>query len=163
MSSNEIPTVILDGSPLTIENVVSVARRQAPVALSSEARERVVAARAHVASAADAADPIYGLNTGFGSLSKIRIELAQVREIQRNLVRSHAAGTGDPLPKDVVRGTMLLLAASLARGHSGAQPATVERILWHLEQDVIPMVPSRGSVGCAARTLRCSAGSPPRP
>ena len=89
------------------------------------------------------------MNTGFGSLSKIRIELAQVREIQRNLVRSHAAGTGDPLPKDVVRGTMLLLAASLARGHSGAQPATVERILWHLDQDVIPMVPSRGSVGAS--------------
>jgi histidine ammonia-lyase len=149
MNEHEMKTVVLDGGALSLDEVVRVARRLAPVELSASARERVVAARAHVASAADAADPIYGLNTGFGSLSKIRIELDQVREIQRNLVRSHAAGTGEPLPKDVVRGTMLLLAGSLARGHSGAQPATIERILWHLREDIIPIVPSRGSVGAS--------------
>ncbi len=149
MSEHEIKTVPLDGSPLSIEQVVSVARHQAGVELTGEAREAVVAARAQVASAADAADPVYGLNTGFGSLSRVRIELEQVREIQRNIVRSHAAGTGEPLPKDVVRGTMLLLAASLARGHSGVQPATIERLVWHLGEDVIPVVPSRGSVGAS--------------
>ncbi|MDG2030763.1 MAG: histidine ammonia-lyase [Phycisphaerales bacterium] len=149
MSPNESKTVVLDGRPLRVEDVVAVARHRARVELASEAREQVVAARALVASAADAADPVYGLNTGFGSLSKIRIELEQVREIQRNIVRSHAAGTGDPLPRSVVRGMMLLLAASLARGHSGVQPATIERLLWHINEDKIPMVPSRGSVGAS--------------
>jgi histidine ammonia-lyase len=129
MNGNESKSVVLDGSPLRVEDVVAVARNHASVTLSPGAHERVVAARAHVAGAADAAHPIYGLNTGFGSLSKIRIELDQVREIQRNLVRSHAAGTGDPLPRSVVRATMLLLAASLSRGHSGVQPATIERLL----------------------------------
>jgi histidine ammonia-lyase len=149
MNGNESKSVVLDGSPLRVEDVVAVARNHASVTLSPGAHERVVAARAHVAGAADAAHPIYGLNTGFGSLSKIRIELDQVREIQRNLVRSHAAGTGDPLPRSVVRATMLLLAASLSRGHSGVQPATIERLLWHLESDAIPVVPSRGSVGAS--------------
>lgn len=149
MSEPESKSVVLDGRPLTIEEVVAVARSRTPVVLAGEARERVVRARALVASAADAADPVYGLNTGFGSLSKIRIELEQVREIQRNIVRSHAAGTGDPLPRPVVRGMMLALAASLARGHSGVQPATIERLLWHLNEDRIPVVPSRGSVGAS--------------
>ena len=127
MSHPESKSVTLDGRPLSIEDVVAVARNRARVELGGEARERVVAARALVASAADAADPVYGLNTGFGSLSKIRIELEQVREIQRNIVRSHAAGTGDPLPRSVVRGMMLLLAASLARGHSGGRSRSRNR------------------------------------
>ena len=147
--ANPPTPVTLDGSPLTTGEVVAVARRHASVGLADPARERVAAARAVVATAADHVDPVYGLNTGFGSLSKVRISVEQVHEIQRNIVRSHAAGVGDPLPPDVVRATMLLLAASLARGHSGVEPRTIDRLLWHLEHDVLPVVPSRGSVGAS--------------
>ncbi|MEC9158021.1 MAG: aromatic amino acid lyase, partial [Planctomycetota bacterium] len=117
-ASPPIP-VTLDGSPLTTGEVVAVARGHAPVSLADPARERVAAARAVVAAAADHVDPIYGLNTGFGSLSKVRISVEQVHEIQRNIVGSQGGGGGDPLPADGVRGTLLLLAARLARGHSG--------------------------------------------
>jgi histidine ammonia-lyase len=141
--------VILDGSPLSTEAVRSVARNGARVILSEESRARVTAARAVVAAAAEHVDPVYGLNTGFGSLSKVRVTVEQVHEIQRNIVRSHAAGVGDPLPADVVRATMVVLAASLARGHSGVEARTIERILWHLEAEVLPVVPSRGSVGAS--------------
>ncbi|MAJ48063.1 MAG: histidine ammonia-lyase [Planctomycetes bacterium TMED75] len=141
--------VVLDGSPLSTEEVRLVAREHASAELSDGARTRVVAARQVVADAAEDVDPVYGLNTGFGSLSKVRVTVDQVHEIQRNIVRSHAAGVGDPLPKDVVRATMLILAASLARGHSGVEPSTIDRLLWHLEEDVVPVVPSRGSVGAS--------------
>ncbi|MEE2682178.1 MAG: histidine ammonia-lyase [Planctomycetota bacterium] len=142
-------SVILDGSPLSTAAVRSVARDHAEVVFAEQARARVTAARAVVAAAAEDVDPVYGLNTGFGSLSKVRVTVDQVHEIQRNIVRSHAAGVGDPLPNDVVRATMLVLAASLARGHSGVEPRTIDRILWHLDQDILPVVPSRGSVGAS--------------
>ncbi|MBB47023.1 MAG: histidine ammonia-lyase [Phycisphaerae bacterium] len=142
-------TVTLDGSPLTIDEVEAVARFDASVSIAPSARENVLQARAVVAKAAEHVDPVYGLNTGFGSLSKVRIDPEQVHEIQRHIVRSHAAGVGEALPNDVVRGMMLLLAGSLSRGHSGVRIETVERLVWHLEHDVIPVVPSRGSVGAS--------------
>lgn len=149
MSSKHANPIVLTARPLSIQEVVAVARDRTPVVLSQEAGEAVDAARALVASAAEGADPIYGLNTGVGSLSKVRVGLEDVRAIQRNLLRSHAAGTGDPLPVEIVRATMTLLAASLARGHSGVQRTTIERILWHLEHDAIPVVPELGSVGAS--------------
>ena len=149
MSPNSANPVLLESRALTIDEVVAVARNRVGVSLSPEAREKVIRARTLVETTADGSDPIYGLNTGLGSLSKVRIGLEDTREIQRNLVRSHAAGTGTPLPNDVVRATILLLAASLARGHSGVEPATIERLLWFLERDAIPVVPERGSVGAS--------------
>jgi histidine ammonia-lyase len=149
MPDHTAHNVTLDGSPLTIEEVEAVSRFGASVSLAKSARDNVAAARAVVAKAAEHVDPVYGLNTGFGSLSKVRIEPAQVHEIQRHIVRSHAAGVGEPLPDDVVRGMMLLLAGSLSRGHSGVRIETIERLLWHLENNVLPVVPSRGSVGAS--------------
>ena len=130
MPDHTAHNVTLDGSPLTIEEVEAVSRFGASVSLAKSARDNVAAARAVVAKAAEHVDPVYGLNTGFGSLSKVRIEPAQVHEIQRHIVRSHAAGVGEPLPDDVVRGMMLLLAGSLSRGHSGVRIETIERLLW---------------------------------
>ena len=143
------PTVALGPGPLRIEDVVSVARGSAAPTLSDEGRRVMDAARAVVAARAAAAEAIYGLNTVFGSLSRTRIAVADIRDVQRNLVRSHAAGVSEPLPTELVRGMMLLLAASLARGRSGARPVVVETLLAMLAARVHPVVPSIGSVGAS--------------
>ncbi len=109
----------------------------------------MMAARAVVDTRADSGEAIYGVNTGFGSLSRVRIAPDDIRAVQRNLVRSHAAGVGEPLPEDTVRAMMTLAAASLARGHSGVRPVVVETILECLNKGVTPVVPSRGSVGAS--------------
>ena len=96
-----------------------------------------------------AQEPVYGINTGFGSLSQVRIDAEGLHTLQRNIVRSHAAGVGEPLPKDVVRAMMLILAASLARGHSGVRPQVVEQLLLMLNENLVPVIPCRGSVGAS--------------
>lgn len=142
-------SVSLGRSPLEITDVVAVARGTAAVSLADDGRRAMDAARAVVAAKASGSEAIYGLNTGFGSLSRTRIAVADIRDVQRNLVRSHAAGVSEPLPRELVRGMMLLLAASLARGHSGARPEVVETLLAMLEARVHPVVPSIGSVGAS--------------
>ncbi|MHC5024391.1 MAG: histidine ammonia-lyase [Planctomycetota bacterium] len=139
----------LDGGPLTLADVESVARLGRPVRLAEDARRGIDSARAVVDAAADGNAPVYGVNTGFGSLAQVRIEPADVRAIQRNLVRSHAAGVGDPLSPDIVRATMLVLAASLCRGRSGVRAVVIERLLDLLNRGLTPIVPSRGSVGAS--------------
>ncbi len=151
--SSSSRTVILDGSPLSIEDVVRVARAlpNAPVKveLSSAARDGVAASRAVVERAIVAGDAVYGVNTGFGSLSRVRVEHARACELQRNIIRSHAAGVGEPLPREVSRALMLVLAASLARGASGVRVETLERIISFINNHVDPAIPSRGSVGAS--------------
>jgi histidine ammonia-lyase len=93
--------------------------------------------------------PHYGINTGFGSLSTKRIDAADLGHLQHNLIRSHSAGVGEPLLREVVRGMMLLLAGSLSRGLSGVRPAVVEQIVAMLNGGVAPVVPSVGSVGAS--------------
>lgn len=142
-------TVILDASALTPAAVASVARQGAPVSLAPAALARINASHAAVAAALADGLPHYGINTGFGSLSKKRIAGDALRDVQRNLVRSHAAGVGEPLPEDVVRAMMLCLAASLSRGLSGVRPALVTALLDMLNKGVTPVVPSIGSVGAS--------------
>lgn len=143
--------LILDGQPLRLDDVESVARANRPVELGRDALARINASRQtlerHIANSSDEA--IYGVNTGFGSLSRVRIAPDQVRQVQRNLLRSHAAGVGEPLPDEVVRAMLLILAASLSRGCSGVRPIVVERIIDLLNHQVTPIVPSRGSVGAS--------------
>ncbi len=139
----------LGRGPLTIADVVSVARDGRSLALADSGREAMERARAVVAARAAGDEAIYGVNTGFGSLARTRIAPADVQDVQTNIVRSHAAGVGEPLPEELVRATMLLLAASLARGHSGARPAVVELLLAMLEARLHPVVPSIGSVGAS--------------
>ena len=90
---------------------------------------------------------VYGVTTGFGQLSSVRIDAADAAALQVNLLRSHAVGSGEPLDAEIVRGMVLLLASSLRRGHSGVRPEVVELLLALLEHDVVPVIPSRGSVG----------------
>ena len=146
-------SVILDGSPLSIDDIARVARATltAPVRveLAPEARARVAASRAVVERALASGKAVYGLNTGFGSLSHVRIEHARAVELQRNIIRSHAAGVGEHLPREVSRALMVVLAASLARGASGVRVETLERVVEHINRHLDPAIPSRGSVGAS--------------
>ncbi len=141
--------LLITGDPLAIEDVTEVARGGRHVSISDEAHAAVASARTLVDAAADGADPVYGVNTGFGSLSRHRVAPEETAEIQRNLLRSHAAGVGEPLDAEVVRGMQVLLLASLCRGHSGVRPDVVDMLAALLNGDVVPVVPGRGSVGAS--------------
>jgi histidine ammonia-lyase len=133
--------------PLTLARLEAVARGAAPPGLDGVARKRIRAARAVVEDAVARGEAVYGVTTGIGELASVRIAPADAERLQLNLLRSHAVGAGEPLPDEVVRAMMLLLAASLARGHSGVRTELVELLLACLERGVVPIVPSRGSVG----------------
>jgi len=141
--------IALDGSPLTVGQVEWVARQGARVELTDTARQRLSANRAVIDAALDDGLPHYGINTGFGSLSRTRIPNDELGDLQHNLIRSHAAGIGEPLPDEVVRAMMLLLAASLARGLSGVRPRLVKHLTALLNAGITPIVPSIGSVGAS--------------
>jgi histidine ammonia-lyase len=144
-----VSQIIIHGQALTVAEVVAVARHSAIVTLGNDAEQHIQAARAIIDRIAAEGQKIYGVTTGFGHLSKIRIPSEQCVDLQHNLLRSHAAGVGEPLSEDVTRAMMLLLAASLARGHSGVRPIIVHMLLALLNAHIYPLVPSRGSVGAS--------------
>lgn len=144
-----MPTIRLGAERLTSETVIAVARQGARVELAPEAVARVQAARELVRAIAEEDRVVYGVTTGFGHLSRVHIGQAQLADLQRNLLRSHASGVGEPLPEDVTRAMLLLLANSLARGHSGVRVAAIETLLGLLNAHVYPLIPSRGSVGAS--------------
>ena len=119
------------------------------VSLDPACRPRVEAAAATVAAIVAKGDPVYGINTGFGKLASVKIEAADLAALQKNIVLSHAAGVGQPLDDGVVRLIMALKAASLAKGASGVQWATIEHIVECLTQGLLPIIPSQGSVGAS--------------
>src|SRR5437899_5788927 len=137
----------LDGSSLTIEQLLTIADDREPVALAPDARERVLASRAVVERRARSDEPAYGINTGFGSFADVKIAPDALEALQLNLLRSHAAGVGDPLPARAVRATMALRANVLAKGFSGISVETLDALIDLLNARVHPCVPSRGSVG----------------
>ena len=126
-----------------------MARRDTPVALDRAAEQLVRAAAKLVAEVADGDAPIYGINTGFGDLSQKRIARGDLVKLQYNLLRSHAAGVGDPLPQDVTRAVLLLRANTLAAGRSGVRPETIDLLLDLLNRGVHPVIPMHGSVGAS--------------
>ena len=139
--------IVADGESLTIEQVVQVARSLTPVRVELPARFH--AARELVLQKAHGQDPVYGINTGFGQLATIRIPKEQVAELQRNLIMSHSAGVGDPVPTDVCRAMLLLRLNALAKGYSGVREELVRLIAEMLNRSVHPRIPSRGSVGAS--------------
>lgn len=141
--------VITPGFTPSAADVVRVARHSLSVELSPETATAVTHSRTLLESTLNDKDTHYGINTGFGSLSRVRIEQSELQTLQRNLVRSHAAGVGNPLPRDAVRATMFLLACSLSRAKSGVRAELVERILDLLNRGVTPVVPESGSVGAS--------------
>lgn len=142
-------SLTLNGQALTINEVLAVARHYASVTLGNDAITRIEAARAVINKIADEDQKVYGVTTGFGHLSKVRIKHDQLMELQHNLLRSHAAGVGEPLTEEVTRAIMLLLAASLARGNSGVRTVVVQTLLDMLNARIFPTIPSKGSVGAS--------------
>lgn len=139
--------LLIDGSSLDFEAVVAVARQGRPVALAETARARMRESQAWVAVAGRGDAPVYGVNTGFGSLARVRIPADQTETLSLNLLRSHAAGVGPPVEAPVVRAMMLLRANALARGVSGCRPLLVDTLAAMLNADVLPVVPQQGSCG----------------
>lgn len=141
--------ITIDGRTLTLEQVEAVTRDRVAVGLAGEAAERVRASRALLEGLIEGDAPVYGVNTGFGRLADVRIPRDEQRALQRNMVRSHSAGVGRPLPAEEVRAIMLLRANTLARGQSGCRLTVVERLLDLLNRRVHPIVPEIGSVGAS--------------
>ena len=142
-------SITLDGKSLSIADVVAVARDHASVAIDPNALKAVAASRRAVEAAMSGGQTIYGVNTGFGKLAHVRIPPERARQLQLNLIRSHASGVGDPLPTDAVRAMMLLRANVLVRGTSGVRPALPELLVDMLNRKIHPTVPSQGSVGAS--------------
>ena len=124
-----MPPLLLTGRNLTIDGIVEVARGHRNVALAAEAAERMRASRSVIERLVADGTTAYGVTTGFGDLADVRIDPARTGELQRNLVRSHAAGVGEPLADDVVRAMMLLRANALAVGLSGVRVEVVDLLL----------------------------------
>ncbi len=141
--------VIIDGESLTLEKLERVALGYEPAELAAPARERVNICRAVIERALEHGTVIYGVTTGFGKLSDVRIPHEKLRQLQMNLIRSHACGAGDPLSAGEVRAAMLLRANSLAKGYSGVRAEIIETLLAMLNGRVHPVIPSRGSVGAS--------------
>src|SRR5690242_21039566 len=141
--------VSLDGGRLTIEEVVSVAAGRDAAAIAPQSIEKMLRSRAAVERLAAGDAPVYGVNTGVGLLADVRVPAADLEQLQRNVVRSHAAGWGDPLTHEEVRAMMLIRANVLAKGFSGIRPVVAERLCQMLERGVTPVVPSQGSVGAS--------------
>jgi histidine ammonia-lyase len=144
-----MPPLPLTGRALTIDHVIEVARGRRPVSLAAEAAERMRASRAVIERVVADGTTVYGVTTGFGDLANVRIQPSETADLQRNLVRSHAAGVGPPLPDDVVRAMLLLRANALAIGLSGVRVGVVELLVGMLNRAVHPVIPARGSLGAS--------------
>lgn len=147
----------LNGFGLTADDVIAVARRHRPVQLSAQAVERMERSAAIVADLAASTTPAYGVSTGFGSLANTVIPADRRAELQRAILRSHAAGMGPPVETEVVRAMMLLRARTLAMGYSGVRPTVVEAMLELLEGRITPVVPEFGSLGASGDLAPLSA------
>ncbi len=131
-------------------NVIRLALSQkVNVSLDASCHNRIAQSFETVRNVLDEGRTVYGINTGFGLLANTRIPADQLRQLQKNLVSSHAAGVGEPLPKDVVRLLLLLKVNCLAQGHSGVSPQLIERLLQMLNEDCLPWIPCKGSVGAS--------------
>jgi histidine ammonia-lyase len=139
----------LSGDSFTLADLVAVAERGARVTLAPRARRAMAASRRVVDRAVRSGETVYGVTTGFGKFADVAIPPGEIESLQRNLIRSHAAGVGPPLPDRAVRGLMALRANALARGNSGIRVATVETLLAMLRADILPVVPAQGSVGAS--------------
>jgi histidine ammonia-lyase len=142
-------TIALSGNDLTFDPLYAVVLRSENVALAADAIERMKASRAVVDRVVASGATAYGINTGFGKLASVRISSEQVRQLQLNLVRSHASGVGPPLTEPETRAMMVLRANALAKGLSGIRPVVVETLCAMLNAGVHPIIPSQGSVGAS--------------
>ena len=139
----------VSGDLLSLDEIVDVAVRRRAVVLNAAAVERMRASRQVVEGIVSRNETVYGVNTGFGKLSDVHVAPDELSALQRNLVRSHAAGVGAPLPAEETRAMLLLRANVLAKGLSGARPLVAELLIAMLNAEIHPVIPSRGSVGAS--------------
>lgn len=140
--------LLLDGNSLSIEQLYNAATNSAAtIALSPKAKKAMQHSRALVEQWLANDEVIYGVTTGFGEFANVRIPLDRIEQLQTNLIKSHAAGAGDPLPPEIVRAMMILRVNALAKGYSGIRPETVEFIVKFFNAGLVPVIPSQGSVG----------------
>ncbi len=142
-------TVIVSGDPLTVEDVVDVALGRAVVELGPDVPARMRASRDVVTAAIRGTHAVYGVNTGFGALADTRVGEQDLATLQRAIVMSHAAATGEPLNDETVRAMLLLRARTLAAGYSGVRPDLPARLIEMLNRGLLPVVPGKGSVGAS--------------
>ncbi len=139
----------IDGNSLTLDAFQSVADGIAKTVLSDSAKKKINFARKTLEELINTGQAFYGVNTGFGALANRKIEKRDLKKLQKNLIKSHTAGVGNMLPDNIVRGTMLLRANVLAKGFSGVRIQVVEFLLEMLNRDILPLIPSKGSVGAS--------------
>lgn len=141
--------IFIKGEGLTIEDVVSVARHRKLVKLTEGAIEKIKGSRKIIEDFVARGEKVYGVTTGFGEFKNVIISKEQTKKLQENLIRSHSAGVGNPLPEEIVRAAMLLRVNSLAKGHSGVRVEIVETLIEMLNRGVHPIIPEKGSVGAS--------------
>jgi histidine ammonia-lyase len=142
-----VEKIVIDGQNLSIQDIIAVARKGARVELDPSARARINASQQWVAEIVQRGDPVYGINTGFGIFAEQRIPSEDSAKLSRNLILSHAVGTGEPLAPEIVRAAILVRANTLAKGYSGVREVVVDTLIDLLNSGVTPIVPSQGSLG----------------
>ncbi len=137
----------ITGHDLTLEQIENVSRKKELVNLSRQAMDQINRSRTWVEEIVNSERPVYGINTGYGIFSDRRINKLDAQKLARNLILSHAVGTGDTLPEDVVRAAIMIRANTLAKGNSGVRPLLIERLLDLNNKQVLPLIPEKGSMG----------------
>src|SRR6201996_4611669 len=134
---------------LNTGTVIDLAHHKRKGIFSSDTREKIIASQQYVADIVSRQSTVYGVNTGFGILANTKISEEDTRILQHKILQSHSVGVGNPIPTEVARIMLITKVQALAQGYSGVQWETLQRLLWHLEEDVVPVVPEKGSVGAS--------------
>lgn len=140
-------TLVIDGTSLTIDQLYSASTGSVRVSISPKSKQAMNAARGIVEEWVRRDEVVYGITTGFGEFSSVKISTRDIEKLQKNLILSHSAGTGEPLPQEIVRAMMILRINAVARGYSGVRIETVDCLCKMINKGLIPVIPSRGSVG----------------
>jgi histidine ammonia-lyase len=148
--------LVLDGDSLTIEEVYHAARSDIKVSFSAAAKKRMASSRALVETWVRSKEVVYGVTTGFGEFSNVTIAPEDLEQLQENLILSHSAGAGDPLPPEIVRAMLLLRMNALAKGYSGVRLETMEFLRKIFNAGITPIIPSRGSMGSSGDLVQLS-------
>ena len=143
------PIFLFGEDQLTVSKAIAIAQKQLKFGLPEAIKERIHASSSRVQDIVDKGEVVYGINTGFGPLCTTVISSGQAKQLQQNILMSHAVGIGNPIDDQLVRLMLITKIHSLAKGYSGITLSTLERVLWHLKEDILPVVPEQGSVGAS--------------
>jgi histidine ammonia-lyase len=134
---------------LTVGTAIAMAAGKIKGVIGDEAAKKIKASQVHVQHIVENNKTVYGVNTGFGILSNTKISEEDTATLQYKILQSHSVGVGNPIPAEVAKLMLITKVHALAQGYSGVQLSTLERIIWHIENNVIPIVPEKGSVGAS--------------